>query len=43
MTMQLEAVEAEVVVVGRSSPLIGPSRVGAASNVGVEVLDAVAA
>ncbi|MCD4750962.1 MAG: carboxypeptidase regulatory-like domain-containing protein [Thermoanaerobaculales bacterium] len=38
--LQLEAIEAELVVIGRSSPLIGPSRVGAASNVGLEALEA---
>lgn len=36
--MKLEAVEAEVIVTGRSA-LISPSRVGAASNVGTEALE----
>jgi hypothetical protein len=39
-TLQLEAARGEVVVVGQSNPLISPSKVGAASNVSLESLEA---
>lgn len=37
--LQLEAVQAEVVVTGQANPLIGPARIGAGSNVGEDVLE----
>jgi len=37
--LQLEAITAEVVVVGESNPLINPTKIGAGSNVGVEALE----
>lgn len=37
--LQLEAVKAEVIVVGVANPLISPSKIGAASNVGIEEIE----
>lgn len=39
VAMQLEAIEAELTVVGRSNPLISPSKLGTASSVGVEAIE----